>query len=117
MHHVLDLRYMKKIAYVLLASTLLMGFASVAFADTTPLNFYCDPYQSNFAAGNYYMPTDGGACTYNLPDFGTSFIVVGIYKGVPGNAVSIKNDTGAYPGDYLNQNNFFGIDGLAQGDS
>ncbi|HUD02435.1 MAG TPA: MBG domain-containing protein [Candidatus Paceibacterota bacterium] len=90
---------MKYTGYVVALVALLfigspVAWASVASApnpSTTPLPFSvtCDPYTAPFVVGGSYAPTNGGTCTYTIPQTG-SYKVIGIYKGTIGNATEVN---------------------------
>jgi hypothetical protein len=106
---------MKTIWYTVFAVALLFSSSSVAFASSYPLVTFCGPYQTPFVSGGYYIPTDGGACEFQVPATTTAYNAVAVYKGTPGNATLLGDFFGSGSQTTIDTNGIYGLTGV-QGD-
>src|SRR6185436_20921304 len=89
---------MKKTLYTGLLAMLFLAPAVLVFAEDAdpaspqPFSVFCDPTPTPFTEGGYFVPTEGGSCTYTYPSVGSSTVVFSVFKGTPGSAVLIKHD-------------------------
>jgi len=86
---------MKTIWYTVFAVALLFSRQLGRVASSYPLVTFCGPYQTPFVSGGYYIPTDGGACEFQVPATTTAYNAVAVYKGTPGNATLLGDFFGS----------------------
>jgi hypothetical protein len=105
--------HIRRIALTVSSLLLSFAFAGTALANVQDVSFdpsfgesftfYCAPYTETFVVGGQYNPNNNG-CVFSQPNsisqIGNGYKIVGIYRGVPGNATLISGD-GVFSGATL----------------